>query len=172
MQGACPDAPPSSLTNLLRRTAGAAALIPLRPQQCLLASQEDLLPLVGPRVWVDNLYMRVAAPHEPAELRVFNSVGLLSVPRIRDALAYAEPGRALRYITRCTFQGDGLGSAVAIWGQEDAYMERAPPALASLELNFNGLIMVAEGRVWPAQGRFQAVCVKCLDVKHSCATVV
>eukprot|EP00892_Ulva_mutabilis_P003267 jgi/Ulvmu1/1311/UM011_0039.1 len=124
IRGDCNDAVPSSLQRLLRRTAHAKALIGLHAGQCLLVSHEDLLPLVGPRIWVDNLYLRVAAVNEPAAKRGLSSVGLLSVPRIRDDVAYAEPGRALRYVTRTTMQGDGLGSSVAIWANEDTYMEQ------------------------------------------------
>jgi len=113
------------MVNKLRRSPGAAALVDRRPGQCLLMASEDLMPLDSPYIWIDNLYLRAAVPDQEPVARANISVGLLSVPRLDNTDAYPI-GKAARFITRCTFQGDGLGSSVAFWGNEDAYLERTP----------------------------------------------
>ena len=110
--------------NVLRRAANATALIDLRPGQCLMMAEEDMVPIVNPAIWLDNLYLRISPPTKD---RAFVSVGLLSIPRM--SWQFDEPGEAVRFVTRCTLQGDGLGPSVGVWVNEDTYIERTPPSL-------------------------------------------
>ena len=51
-------------------------------------------------------------------------VGLVNLPGDRE-------GRGTYYITRSTFQGDGLGPVVGLWVGEPVYIESALPLLPS-----------------------------------------
>lgn len=125
LQGNCTHDPPEAMINQLRRSPGAVALVDRRPGQCLLMAYEDLLVLDGPQIWIDNLYLRAAVPDLGPADRANSSIGLLSVPRLDNKDVYPV-GEAARFVTRCTFQGDGLGPSIASWGNEDVYIERAP----------------------------------------------
>lgn len=133
LQGNCSTAPPESMLERLRRaelpTAAVKDLIGLRPGQCLLISYEDLMPVDTPRVWIDNLYLRTvtALPGFLATpSRRKTHVSLLSA-HVEKKSARRTGGAAARFVTRCTFQGDGIGPAVGIEVNEDTYVERAPP---------------------------------------------
>lgn len=138
LQGNCSNAPPESMLRRLSRaeTSGAPAkeLINLGPAQCLLISYEDLMPVDGPSVWIDNLYLRVAVPVPLASnntTRRTTHISLVSAPLLAEVPYYPTDEVAVRYITRCTFQGDGLGPSVGVEVSEDTYLERAPPDLSS-----------------------------------------
>lgn len=114
MQGNCSAA----LTPPLE--AGELA-VPLRAGQCVLVADSDLFLVTAQEIWIDNLLLRLAWPNlAPSDTTRKNQYAtLIGLSKL------AAPGE--HYITRVTFQGDGLGPGVGIWADSQGYVEGARP---------------------------------------------
>ena len=73
-------------------------------------------------LWLDNVYMRMLFRNLPDE-RAWLYPTLAGQAPLRGPLF----GLGAHYITRTTFQGDGLGPTVGVWADEAVYIESAPP---------------------------------------------
>ena len=71
-------------------------------------------------LWLDNLYLRMLYRNLPDERKSL-FVTLAGQPGLRGPLL----GLGAHYITRTTFQGDGLGPTVGVWADEAVYVESA-----------------------------------------------
>lgn len=115
MQGDCSGVPTTELPSI-----PPPELAPLLPGQCILLGQEDLLAIVAPDFWLDNLYLRALFVNvQEGAKRAEKFVALAAVPPINGTRA----GTATRYMTRMTFQGDNAGPTVGVWGDEKVYVE-------------------------------------------------
>lgn len=74
------------------------------------------------RFWLDNLYLRAVYHNAPND-REYQYISLIGLPPLRWPLE----GEGKRYITRTTFQGDGLGPTVGVWSDENVHIESTPP---------------------------------------------
>lgn len=63
--------------------------------------------------------------HNAPNDREYQFISLIGFPPLKWPLE----GEGKRFVTRTTFQGDGLGPAVGIWADESVYVESAPPSL-------------------------------------------
>lgn len=115
MQGDC-----SGVSTKHLPTIPTPALAPLLPGQCVLLGREDMLALVSPDIWLDNLYLRTLFKNtEEGVKRGDVYIGLAAVPPLNGT----REGTATRYMTRMTFQGDNKGPTVGVWGNEKVYVE-------------------------------------------------
>lgn len=114
MQGDCTGVSIENLPSL-----GTTPLAPLRPGQCVLLAQEDMLPLYTPDIWLDNLYLRVYIPEGLTRFDHYY-VTLISVPALTGT---PRDGTATRYMTRMTFQGDNKGHTVGVYADASVYIE-------------------------------------------------
>ena len=74
-----------------------------RPGQCLLVANADMLVILSPNMWLDNLYLRALFANVPLgeeQLRSKTSITLAGAPPIADNPAIS----VARYMTRMTFQ--------------------------------------------------------------------
>lgn len=87
-------------------------------------------------MWLDNVYMRMAYIKEKAEkplprAQQTQSASLTGLNPLPLGLGDDERGLGQYYVTRSTFQGDGVGAAAGVWADERTYVESAwPPRLA------------------------------------------
>ena len=85
--------------------------------QCFLLAHDDMLGVVTPKFWADNLYLRAALPARTK--RIFHFPALVVVPPLATSTAAV-------YLTNMIFQGDGDGSAVGIAADDKVYVRGAP----------------------------------------------
>lgn len=131
LQGFCEGASTSHLPDLT-----TPPLVPLRPGQCIVLGQEDVLPLKTPDIWLDNLYVRALYRNAPANVtREDAFLAMIPVPgrRLLDNFTREEP--PTRYLTRMTLQGDNLGNTVGVFGDESVYIEGATTVYEHLSCN-------------------------------------
>lgn len=72
-------------------------------------------------MWLDNVYMRMAftsASEKPREKLLPSLTGLAPLDSVN-----LQQGTGEYYVTRTTFQGDGVSSVVGIWADESTYVE-------------------------------------------------
>ena len=110
MQGECPEASTADLPQI-----PAPALVPLRPGQCILLAAEDMLSILSPDMWLDNLYLRTLVPQNSTASRADSFVALTAVAPVA--------GNTSRYMTRITFQGDNMGPTVGMFADEKVFIE-------------------------------------------------
>eukprot|EP00892_Ulva_mutabilis_P002166 jgi/Ulvmu1/11950/UM082_0029.1 len=121
IRGNCSSPPSEIQLAVLANTPTAVALLPMQPNQCLLFTHEDTFPTLTRHIWMDNLYVRMLFHNVPADSsREWGYASLAAFPPLVNR-PYRWHGQ--HYVTRCTFQGDGLGPAVGIWADENAYIE-------------------------------------------------
>lgn len=77
--------------------------------------------------------------HNAPNDREYQFISLIGFPPLKWPLE----GEGKRFVTRTTFQGDGLGPAVGIWADESVYVESAPPPPSVLHSH----------RHWQSRGR-------------------
>ena len=107
VQGNCSDASTEQLPDL-----PSPELEPLLPGQCILLAQEDMLSLLVPQIWLDNLYLRAYYVNgNPGVSREDAFISLTATPPVNST----EPGTAARYMARMTFQGDDEGSTMGVF---------------------------------------------------------
>lgn len=99
----------------------APALAPLLPGQCILVTAEDMLAILAPAIWLDNLYLRAQWAGTPEFSREDSFIALTSVAPINGTRA----SNATRYMTRMTFQGDNAGPTVGVFGDQKVFVEGA-----------------------------------------------
>lgn len=108
LQGSCGDASTGGLPKL------SPALATLGGTQCILLGQNELLPILSPNIWIDNLYPRALFENAPVGLKREEAyITLAGVPPYKKA-----PGTATRYMTNMKFQGDNAGPTVGVFGDE------------------------------------------------------
>eukprot|EP00892_Ulva_mutabilis_P002163 jgi/Ulvmu1/11948/UM082_0027.1 len=118
IRGQCRSPPGEIDLAVLTRSPGAVQMLPVQPSQCVIITNQDLLPTLSYRFWLDNMYLRVTYHNAPRE-RKDTYVSLVGLPQLHWPLR----GEGKRFVTRTTFQGDGTGPAVGIWANEDVYIE-------------------------------------------------
>lgn len=93
----------------LLRTLQAAApqpLLPLKPAQCLLIFDSNVLSVNDGRLWMDNLYF-AAAPPRPTLDTMAVSVGLAAGGLLEGHSTYRKRNALELYVTNVTYHGDG-----------------------------------------------------------------
>ena len=73
-------------------------------------------------MWLDNLYMRMKYDSTAPNPRQYQYATLAGLAPLVGPRRW----QAQHYITRSTFQGDGLGPAVGVWADESGYIESVP----------------------------------------------
>ena len=93
------------------------------------------------RTWVDSLYIRevniASAPPPWAQDYDYDAYEHLSTFTVLASFAPLQgllTGVGRRFVTRTTFQGDGLTTSVGLWIGEATYVESALPCKLPLEL--------------------------------------
>eukprot|EP00892_Ulva_mutabilis_P002164 jgi/Ulvmu1/11949/UM082_0028.1 len=118
IRGKCESPPDDNDLAVLTRTPGAVQMVPVQAGQCVIITNEDLLPILSFRFWLDNVYLRAVYHNVPND-RAYQYISLLGLAPMRWPLR----GEGKRYVTRTTFQGDGTGPTVGIWADENVYVE-------------------------------------------------
>jgi len=70
-------------------------------------------------MWLDNLYLRASYHNADRPHPKFRAMSLSGFAPLEWPLQ----GQGKTWITRITFQGDGVGSAVGVWAGENMYIE-------------------------------------------------
>ena len=99
-------------------------LAPLRPGQCILMAQEDMLTMYTADIWLDNLYLR-ALYVNPVPGREDREIGFVALAAVAVVVNGTRAGTAARYMSRMTFQGDDWGPTVGVFADEKVYVEGA-----------------------------------------------
>lgn len=116
MQGKCTTQPdPADFPAM-----NGVPLVETTTGQCFLLAFDDMLGVVAPNFWGDNLYLRAAVP--PGTRRITHFPALVVVPPLAT-------GTAAVYLTNMIFQGDGEGSVVGIGADDKVFVQGSPHAV-------------------------------------------
>lgn len=102
MQGNCTTPPAEEFLTAL----SGAAMLPLKPGQCIILAHEHIAPLAAGALWWDNMYLRFAGMRSTA------FAGESSRRSTAPMLFHSHGGRA--WVTNTTIQGDGSSPCGAI----------------------------------------------------------
>lgn len=110
VQGNCSDPGAAAALELTREDS--AALLPLKPRQCLVLIHDTFLILSGGQVWLDNLYLRLA--RTSVERLLFVSMAPPAA-EFANLVSSGDVTPADVYITNITMDGGAHGVAAGIY---------------------------------------------------------